>query len=277
MQTNQGQGPTIREYTETSKYFDTAGWGDNSWTSSQKQTVNVAAGQYRLAVLARGSGNLTKYEMTAGNDTETYATAELSKLGSEGQTFGRGWNVHYVDFEAGGDLTIAVAAAASVQHEWASYTGFSLVKLADVNLHVGNVSFIDEGTAEGTLTATFTEIPEGAKVFYAIETPAAAEPAQFRAPAAADYKEATNGAVENVPAGSTFYHYTTRNGIQSGISVAKNVKNGDVTTGIESIEADDAEADAVYYNLNGVRVDADNLTPGVYVKLVNGKATKVIR
>ncbi len=33
---------------------------------------------------------------------------------------------------------------------------------------------------------------------------------------------------------------------------------------------------AEYYNINGVRVNADNLTPGLYIKRQSGKATKVL-
>ena len=50
-------------------------------------------------------------------------------------------------------------------------------------------------------------------------------------------------------------------------------KQGD---GISDIAVDAANGDAVYYNLNGVRIAAENLTPGVYVKVVNGKASKVV-
>ncbi|MGN0219204.1 MAG: hypothetical protein ACI4AX_02850 [Muribaculaceae bacterium] len=49
-----------------------------------------------------------------------------------------------------------------------------------------------------------------------------------------------------------------------------------VPDGISDIAVDAANGDAVYYNLNGVRIAADNLVPGVYVKVVNGKATKVV-
>lgn len=38
----------------------------------------------------------------------------------------------------------------------------------------------------------------------------------------------------------------------------------------------DTDAAPVYYNLQGVRVAADNLTPGVYVKVVGARATKVV-
>ena len=49
------------------------------------------------------------------------------------------------------------------------------------------------------------------------------------------------------------------------------------TTGVEDIVAgaeDDAEA--VYFNLNGVRVDSQNLTPGVYVKVAGSTSSKVV-
>ena len=48
-------------------------------------------------------------------------------------------------------------------------------------------------------------------------------------------------------------------------------------SGVEevSVEAEEVVA-PVYYNLNGVRVNAENLTPGIYVKVVGEKATKVI-
>ena len=44
------------------------------------------------------------------------------------------------------------------------------------------------------------------------------------------------------------------------------------TDGVEAIEA--AEAEAEYYTLQGVKVA--NPTEGIYVKVANGKATKVV-
>lgn len=41
-------------------------------------------------------------------------------------------------------------------------------------------------------------------------------------------------------------------------------------------EAVDAEAPVLYYNLQGIQVAADNLTPGVYVRVQGKKATKVV-
>ncbi len=46
---------------------------------------------------------------------------------------------------------------------------------------------------------------------------------------------------------------------------------------VENITVDnDTDAPVIYYNLNGVRVADDNLTPGVYVRVQGSKATKVV-
>ena len=50
----------------------------------------------------------------------------------------------------------------------------------------------------------------------------------------------------------------------------------DLTNGIEGINADDTEAPAVYYNLQGVEVENPE-TGNVYIKVVNGEATKVVK
>lgn len=49
---------------------------------------------------------------------------------------------------------------------------------------------------------------------------------------------------------------------------------GIVTTGIDSIEADN-NAPAEYYNLQGIKVADGSLTPGIYVKRQGNKATKI--
>lgn len=50
-----------------------------------------------------------------------------------------------------------------------------------------------------------------------------------------------------------------------------------VTSGVESIivTEENVDGEATYYNINGVRVNG-NMVPGVYVKVVNGVASKVI-
>lgn len=51
---------------------------------------------------------------------------------------------------------------------------------------------------------------------------------------------------------------------------------GSVPAGIENVSADAFNGVEAVYNLNGEKVDADNLTPGVYVRIADGKATKVL-
>jgi len=53
------------------------------------------------------------------------------------------------------------------------------------------------------------------------------------------------------------------------------VCNGNLTSGVSVIGAENA-AEAVYYNLNGVRVDGSSLTPGVYVQRRGSETVKVL-
>ena len=46
-------------------------------------------------------------------------------------------------------------------------------------------------------------------------------------------------------------------------------------TGVDAVEVADA-ADAEYYNLQGLRVDTDNLIPGIYIRRNGGVSTKVL-
>ena len=51
------------------------------------------------------------------------------------------------------------------------------------------------------------------------------------------------------------------------------------TVGVEDIiisDTDDEDAPVVYYNLNGVQMNGDNLTPGIYVRRQGNTATKVV-
>lgn len=50
-----------------------------------------------------------------------------------------------------------------------------------------------------------------------------------------------------------------------------------VSTGVENVDVDAAgDAEVIYYNLNGVRMEGTTLAPGVYVKVVGKTATKVV-
>lgn len=53
--------------------------------------------------------------------------------------------------------------------------------------------------------------------------------------------------------------------------------NGEKTSGVENITVAPADdADAVYYNLQGIRVDKENLAPGVYIRTAGDKTAKVL-
>ena len=49
------------------------------------------------------------------------------------------------------------------------------------------------------------------------------------------------------------------------------------STGVQAIVADnDPDAPVEFYNLQGVRMDSDNLAPGIYIRRQGNKATKVL-
>ena len=54
--------------------------------------------------------------------------------------------------------------------------------------------------------------------------------------------------------------------------------DGKTGSGVENISISDAESDAeaVYYNLQGVRVNNSNLTPGLYIRRAGTTSTKVL-
>lgn len=47
-------------------------------------------------------------------------------------------------------------------------------------------------------------------------------------------------------------------------------------SGVENVAADNHGGAEVVYNLNGVKVNADAIAPGIYVRVISGKATKVL-
>ncbi len=66
---------------------------------------------------------------------------------------------------------------------------------------------------------------------------------------------------------------TTANVKLRSISFEYNIEDK-IGVGVDAIGAD-SDADAEFYNLCGVKVSGD-LLPGIYVKVANGKSTKVI-
>lgn len=47
-------------------------------------------------------------------------------------------------------------------------------------------------------------------------------------------------------------------------------------TGIENISGNDNNSQAEYYNLQGIRIESNNITSGIYIRLQDGKASRVL-
>ncbi|MDE6072228.1 MAG: hypothetical protein K2G53_06715, partial [Muribaculaceae bacterium] len=99
----------------------------------------------------------------------------------------------------------------------------------------------------------------------------------------------TNAPAGNAPAGflehtgtisvngaGTLEYYTRHSNTISDVKSINFTVKDDTPTGVGEIEAEAAEGDALYYNLDGVRVQ-DPSAPGIYiVKSANGKSRKVL-
>lgn len=75
-----------------------------------------------------------------------------------------------------------------------------------------------------------------------------------------------------------YYIITMAEDEPTALTAAQKVESNEIqnASGVENIAVDEADADAVYYNLNGVRVEKANMAPGVYVKVAGKVATKVV-
>ncbi|WP_300925717.1 calycin-like domain-containing protein [Duncaniella muris] len=97
-----------------------------------------------------------------------------------------------------------------------------------------------------------------------------------------------NGDVKGLQlAGGTIVADVTLNGTISGNNVVMNIdvmRSGipikvtftSTTSGITDITVDNSNAPVEFYNLQGVRVNADNLTPGIYVRRQGSQVSKVL-
>ena len=73
-------------------------------------------------------------------------------------------------------------------------------------------------------------------------------------------------------------NYTAESGLESTFHALTSL--GATTTGVEGIledrESNDKDAPVLYFNLNGVQMNGDNLTPGIYIKKQGTTTTKVV-
>jgi hypothetical protein len=76
--------------------------------------------------------------------------------------------------------------------------------------------------------------------------------------------------------------YYTFNGNEVDWNAGYTTRNEDFyiyfaeSTGISNISVSNSNAAVEYYNLNGVRVNGDNLTSGLYIRRQGNQATKVL-
>lgn len=68
---------------------------------------------------------------------------------------------------------------------------------------------------------------------------------------------------------------STATGRLGGFTVTY-VEDNNATAGIGYIDTDNTDAPVEYYNLQGVRISADNLTPGIYIRRQGSEVSKVL-
>ncbi|MDE6206529.1 MAG: hypothetical protein K2M55_01850, partial [Muribaculaceae bacterium] len=75
---------------------------------------------------------------------------------------------------------------------------------------------------------------------------------------------------------SAFQAYTIPCDAKEVVTPAPAAQTITGTSGVETVAVSDSTAPAEYYNLQGVRVAADRLTPGIYIVRQGNRATKVL-
>ena len=148
-----------------------------------------------------------------------------------------------------------------VAEGWIHFTDFREMGALDITLSESTIS-IEEGKT-ATITATVTKDDD---VKIESETWSTTNP---------EVATVDNGVVTAVGEGTATISYTVVDDYGCPHTESCEVTVTEMS-GISGIEADDSDAPAEYYNLNGVRVNADNLTPGIYIKRQGSKATKVL-
>ena len=167
--------------------------------------------------------------------------------------------------------------------------GFSFTKIEEATASTGSfaagdyVIYFPDDYDEAELASAIGYIP-GTYFASTLSTNAPAaqdndtDKSQVRRRAATEYPSAyaTTMDVSRYVDNNTPLNVTVeKNGVSATYAfyLAKTTNPNNVSTGVESIE-DGANGEAVYYNLQGVKVT--NPDKGIYVKVVNGKAEKVI-
>lgn len=134
-------GNTAATYTEQSE-----GWGQNSWSCSRTQTINLPKGDYVLKVAVRSSDqssaniNVTTPDVQVsmpfpalggvgrGIDTDGNATyADEATYANSGNGFGWEWLFIPFSVNEAGDVTISFGGSANTRYQWISFTSYELL------------------------------------------------------------------------------------------------------------------------------------------------------
>ena len=103
-----------------------------------------------------------------------------------------------------------------------------------------------------------------------------------------DYSISEEGHIQNISCYRglfvNFYVWVPDNDIADDFNIYdsqyyKNFKYSDYhkyEAGVANVSVDDSEAAVEYFNLNGMRVNGENLTPGIYIRRQGTKAGKVL-
>lgn len=143
---------------------------------------------------------------------------------------------------------------------WDYFTDYREMGALDITLSESSIS-IEEGKT-ATLTATVTKDDD---VTIESKTWSTSNP---------EIATVEDGVITAIAAGTATISYTVVDGYGCPHTEYCEVTVRD-SSGIEGVEVDGSDAPAEYYNLNGVRVNGEALTPGLYIKRQGGKATKV--
>lgn len=157
----------------------------------------------------------------------------------------------------------------------------STVKAPVVHITGGNVYYSPEGewywgTEDENHKLSFANETDGAKIYYTM-TSATPSSANVRAMAnSATGTEYTTPFTKSDLYGKKITFWAEKDGQKSAVETLNfNIKTGIENIDVENGEAIEEEGDARYFNLQGLEVK--NPGEGIYIRVANGKATKILK
>ena len=242
---------------------------------------SYGSSSYDLRVYSSGVGSTLTFSLPVGYKFESieFNGSTLNKLTTEtGSLDNSGvWTcdeeVNNVEFKpVDGNPTIYTITVYYTYTEKVAIVEDTHIALADDGNSTGGVS--DKGTIKAETSDTFitlvVSVPEGHTLWYKDERDDEVTSLALDE----DYKPATNGEVKlYIGTGKLSLVYQHEERGEAGTPTVYSYTVTNDPTGVNGIESDAAEA--VYFNLQGQKVA--NPEKGIYVKVLNGKAVKVVK